>query len=360
MNDYELNIVKGVTLSPPVIGKITLGHTEFVELNGELCAQPVADDHFGLTTLSQDKETRVWNRHPLEASLADEGKLTQIPVRIAYNNPKLNLVNRFSVFDPLTGRVLCAGNGENARRVTDEGVKAMDCPRPEGCRYGRDAHCKSMSRAYFRVEGCEDELGVFALRTTSWNSLAYLGIRLTELAALTGNKIAGMPMMLVVRDKTSSLSYREPFYFADLVTRPGQTLLSAIKEARDYQSTLADAGLSLENMEKAVLAGLANGGFADEIDDVDEWLSHEAFVAAASADNAPLDDSMTKLAQNLQNLVAATIGSTAIDDVSAKHDMEPESASVTQLAAAQTPLVFDSASRADPMPEELAGSSAHT
>lgn len=42
---------------------------------------------------------------------------------------------------------------------------------------------RNMSRAYFQVEGQDDELGVFILRTTSFNSLNYLGTRLAQLSA---------------------------------------------------------------------------------------------------------------------------------------------------------------------------------
>ena len=174
-----MNIVKGVTLTPPVIGRITMGHTVVSKRNGESKAMPVKDDQFGLTTLVQNKTDRSWERHPLEAGIERaNGKLRAIPVRIAYDDPSLNLTNRYTAFDVKTGRVMCAGNGSTARRATEDGVKEIACPRPEGCEFGRTARCKNMARAYFRVDGQNDELGVFILRTTSYNSLNYLATRL--------------------------------------------------------------------------------------------------------------------------------------------------------------------------------------
>ena len=277
-----INTVKGITLTPPVIGRITLGHTEMRGTGDSAKARPVKDDHFHITTLVQNKTDRSWGVHPL-AKVVSEGqeKLRAIPVVIAYNDPNLSLSNHYSAFDMKTGRVLCAGNGITARRATTEGVQSIACPRPEACEHGVRLRCKSMTRAYLQIEGQTDELGVFALRTTSWNSLNHLATRLSQLSGLTGGKTAGMPMLLQMESKTSTQSYREPFQFADLVVRPGMTLLQAIKVAADYQDAMAAAGLSLEGMEDALRAGLANGDFADEIEDIDEFLSDEDLIAAA-------------------------------------------------------------------------------
>ena len=313
MSESTLSIVKGVTISQPVIGRITMGHTKLTDKG----ALPVRDDHFGITTLEQNKADRTWVRDPLEEAVltanAKEGeeganaKLTAIPVTVAYNDPNLNLNNNYSAFDPKKGRVLCSGNGVRARRCTESGVKEIDCPRPEGCAYGQDNRCKSMSRVYFRIEGSEDELGVHVLRTVSWNSLSSLASRFSQLAGLTGGKIAGMPMMLVLRRKTASASFRDVFYFADLVTRPGQKLVDAIKVAKDYQETLAQAGLSIDKMESNLRAGLANSDFADEIEDVDEWLSDEELVWAASGVSpSVIGSGLEELDKNLQRLVAAS------------------------------------------------------
>ena len=58
----RLAVNRGITLTTPVIGRITAGHT--VVKNDK--ALPVKDDHFTLTTLFQDKRTRVWEEHPLK------------------------------------------------------------------------------------------------------------------------------------------------------------------------------------------------------------------------------------------------------------------------------------------------------
>lgn len=303
----RLAVNRGITLTTPVIGRITAGHT--VVKNDK--ALPVKDDHFTLTTLFQDKKTRAWEEHPLQKTLTKgEEKLRAIPVRIAYNDVNLNLHNSFSAFDPQKGRALCVGNGTRARRITEDGVKEIDCPRPEACEYGQRQRCKNFSRAYFRVEGQEDELGAFILRTTSFNSLERLGSRLNQLSGLTGGRIANMPMLLVLETKTTSQSFREPIYFADLVTRPGMRILDAVKEARDYQEAMEQAGLSIEGQEEALRAGLANSDFADDLEDADEWLSDDDLIAIVEQQGPRTGlRGMDSLTQRLNSLTSQQPGS---------------------------------------------------
>lgn len=108
----KLNINKGITLTQPVIGRITMGHTI---IRGEGKALPVKDDHFTLTTLVQDKASRAWEEHPLQKKIVIDkkgnakDKLRSIPVRIAYNDPNLTLaLRRFHTVDI---RVAEAGAG---------------------------------------------------------------------------------------------------------------------------------------------------------------------------------------------------------------------------------------------------------
>ena len=117
-----------------------------------------------------------------------------------------------------------------------------------------------------------------------------------------------MPMMLVMESKTTTQSCRTPIYFADLVTRPGMKLIEAIQKANEYQKAMADAGLSIEGMEEQLRAGLANSDFADEIEDMDEWISDDALIAAVGEQAVRkgglkgMDNLTEKLAQlNAQN-----------------------------------------------------------
>ena len=276
--------VKGVTLTPPIIGRITMGHTEFSGSGPDIQAVSVADDSFNITTLVQNKVDRRWELHPIQETIkSGSDKLRAIPVVIAYNDPGLNVTNSFSVFDPISNRVTCSGDGESARRTEGAETTTFKCSGPETCVWGIQHRCKSFTRAYFRIEGQDDELGNFVLRTTSWNSLQRLASRLNELYALTGGRIAGMPMMLTMNDKTSKASMYEPFQFVDLVPRPGSSLIKAIGEAVAFQEAYEDAGLNLEALEECLRSGLEQSRLSDEIEDFEEFLSDGEFFGAVQA-----------------------------------------------------------------------------
>jgi hypothetical protein len=267
-------IIKGVTVTLPVVGRVMIGHTEMKKIEGEMRGVPVKDSFFTVTTNVQ-KPDRSWEPHPVAASLSKDGeKVTRIPIVIFYNDINLNLSNGYTAFDSRKGRVLCRGDGCKARRLTPDGVQSIDCPRPESCDFGRENRCKSMTRFFFRIEGqSPDDLGVFALRTTGLNSLTRLASHLGWYSAALKGKLAGLPMTLLVTGKSTQQSMRTPIYHVDLALREGHTCFDAIREAKAYQEAFAQAGISLDDIEASLLAGLANSDFADEIEDADEWES---------------------------------------------------------------------------------------
>jgi len=332
--ESNIKIITGVTLTPPTIGRIMMGHTELRGSGDGARAIPQKDDHFTITTLTQCAN-RIWEPHPIAAKLgrANE-KLTTIPVTVAYNDPNLTLHNRYSCFDAKTGRTMCAGDGTTARRITTAGVQSIECARPEGCEYGQNSRCKSMTRAYFRIDGQDDELGVFVLRTTSFNTLERLAGRLSRLHGLTGGKLAGMPMSLTINSKTSAASYRTPFWFADLVQRPGMTLAQAVANAVEYQRAQEEAGLSQEGLEAAIRAGLGQSDFADELEDAEEWLSDEELAGAA-------ERSLQR--QGLRGLdslaAAARQGEAASGQIEMQASSEPAASSAVSDGAAAAPPV---------------------
>lgn len=281
MNAPTLKIVKGVTITPPTIGRIMIGHVELRRSqDGTIKAIPAKDDHFTVTTLVQQQD-RVWEPHPIMGSLSKGGEnITAIPVRLAYNDPGLSLHNRYSAFAP-DRRIICSGDGESARRMTESGVQTTDCPGNEQCQYGREKRCKNMSRLYIQVEEQENPLGVFVLRTTSRNSLDSLAGTLSRLAGYTSCTLAGMPMMLTLTPMTTAQSMWTAFYVVGLELRAGMSLADALTEAKSYQESLAKAGLSQEGMETAMRTGLANSDFADVVEDPDEWVSDDDLAGRA-------------------------------------------------------------------------------
>ena len=135
-------MLKGLALTPPVIGRITIG--KVVEKNGKRL--PEKDDEFTITSQIQNKDG--WVNHPLNETLRKEhgSKLRNIPVRMLFNDPDLNLRANYTMFDRQTGRPVCVGNGETCRRATNTGIQSFPCPAPESCELAKGGNCKPYGR----------------------------------------------------------------------------------------------------------------------------------------------------------------------------------------------------------------------
>lgn len=255
-------MLKGLAITPPVVGRISIGRV--VERNGKRL--PEKDDQFTLTSQVQNREG--WILHPLDEALRKGagGKLRSIPVQLLFDDPALNLRADYSLFDRSTGRPVCVGNGETSRRMGKEGVTQESCPGPDACAFAM-GECKAYARLNVRV-GEEDEMGSFVLRTTSYNTIRTLAARLQYFHAVSGGRLACMPLELKLRGKSTTMSFRSAIYYVDLVVRSGLTLEQAIAQAREVNQSRRNAGFDQEALDEAARRGFANGAFEDLAEDV--------------------------------------------------------------------------------------------
>lgn len=340
-------MIKGLMITPPVIGRIAIG--KVVERNGKRL--PEKDDEFTITTQVQSRGQ--WILHPLDEALrqaasqpssgikegskpslsegSEEGdsglqpasaqpsqrtgrrslkekmgvatdaqqatdpqvqpaaatattparrKLRSIPVRVLFNDPDLNLRVHYTLFDRSTARPVCVGDGESCKRVTSQGLASMPCPGPDACAFGQDG-CKPYGRLNL-VIGDSDELGSFVFRTTGFNSIRTLTARLQYFAAVSGGHLAGMPLELKLRGKSTTQSHRSAIYYADLVARSGLTLNEAIVQAKEVSAQRQAAGFDQQALDEAARLGYANGSFEDSPEEA-EVIAEEFFPEAPSA-----------------------------------------------------------------------------
>lgn len=262
-------MIKGLAITPPVIGRISIGR--LVQKQDKWL--PEKDDSFTLTTQVQNREG--WLLHPLHqlyAESSSNGKLRAIPVRLLFNDSELNLRAEYSAFDRNNGRPLCVGNGESARRVTTEGLEDVACPGPERCPFGQQAGCKLYGRLNVQVDGQQDELGSFIFRTTGYNSVRTLAARLRYFEAGSGGLTHYLPLLLRLRAKTTTQSYRTPVYYVDLTLREGDDLTTVVSQARQEAERAEEAGVDTAQFEAAARLLLQNGQFEETEDEVPQLL----------------------------------------------------------------------------------------
>ncbi|HGN2666783.1 hydrolase or metal-binding protein [Pseudomonas sp. GD03903] len=281
-------MLKGLAITPPVLGRISIG--KVVEKNGKRL--PEKDDQFTITTQVQLRDH--WLLHPLDDELrkAQGGKIRSIPIRLLFNAPDLNFRAEYSLFDRQTGRPVCVGNGETCKRRGKDGIESLPCPSPDGCPLAKGGACKPYGRLNVAI-GDEDSLGSFVFRTTGFNSIRTLAARLQYLQAISGNRLACLPLELRLRGKSTRQSHGLPIFYVDITVRDGMSMEEALQHARDIDEARQAAGFDQNALDAAAQLGLANGAFEDS-DEEGEAIVHELAPEAptvpdtsSSAGNTP-------------------------------------------------------------------------
>ena len=255
-------MLKGLALTPPVLGRISIGKA--IEKNGKRL--PERDDQFTITSQVQSKDG--WLLHPLNDELRQgkDNKLRSIPIRLLFNEPELNFRADYTLFDRQSGRPLCVGNGETCKRVTQDGMQSLPCPSPDACPLARGNACKPYGRLNV-VIGDDDPLGSFVFRTTGFNSIRTLAARLHYFQAISGNRLAWLPLELRLRGKSTRQSHGTPIFYVDLTVRGGMNMAEALQAANELEALRQAAGFDQAALDDAARRGFANGAFEDSEED---------------------------------------------------------------------------------------------
>jgi len=297
-------MLRGLVITPPVLGRISIG--KVVEKAGKRL--PEKDDQFTITSQVQGAEG--WLPHPCDEGFrkAQGGKIRAIPIRLLFNNPELNFRAEYALFDRRTGRPVCVGNGESCKRRTESGVQSLPCPSPDGCTLAQNGACKPYGRLNVLI-GDDDPLGSFVFRTTGFNSIRTLSARLAYFQAISGNRLAYLPLELRLRGKSTRQSLGTPIYYVDLTVRSGVSVEEALIEAKNLELDRLEAGFDQVALETAARLGFSNGAFEESDDEGDsvveefypEWGNSQGDPGFASEKSAApslvdkLEDQMTRL-----------------------------------------------------------------
>lgn len=292
-------MIKGLTITPPVLGRISIG--KVIEKNGKRV--PQKDDQFTITSQIQGKDG--WVNHPIDEKLrqhSTNGKLRQIPVRMLFNTPELNLRAEYTLFDRQTGRPMCVGNGEMCQRRTNNGIESLACPSPENCPLGQNGNCKLFGRLYVNLDD-SDELGAFVFRTTGYNSIRTLMARLSYFNAVSGGLLSCLPLQLIIRGKSTAQSYRTPIYYVDLTLQEGISLKEAVENAQAIFKEQQNSGFDQQALEEIAKQGYVNSDFETQIEEGGE-IVEEFYPVDYSLDTQlpPINESWS-LEKGLQQSV---------------------------------------------------------
>ena len=274
-------MLKGLANTPPSLGRISIG--KVIEKSGKRL--PEKDDQFTITYQVQGKDG--WLLHPLNDELrkSQEDKLRSIPVRLLFNEPELNFRADYTLFDRQSGRPLCVGNGETCKRVTQDGMQSLPCPSPDACPLAKGGACKPYGRLNVLI-GDDDPLGSFVFRTTGFNSIRTLAARLHYFQAISGNRLACLPLELGLRGKSTRQSHGTPIFYVDLTVCSGMDMAEALQAANNLDEQRLSTGFDQNALDEAARRGFANGAFEDSEEDsgalIEEFFTAESTEPSAS------------------------------------------------------------------------------
>ena len=250
----EFMAVKGLTPQLAERGKVKIGEKGEMKTSqgGRQFAQPRKLDHFLITTMQRDAAGRLLPDAGLTARLKPEsGKITEIPVRLLYDDIDLNFPTRFACYRG--NRCWCSGDGEWAKRIgegrvddptvspgyrqaqaTEYGRVPCPCERQDPFYQGQD-RCKILGTLQVLIEGTDRIGGVWKFRTTSWNTVNAILSSLALIKTITGGPLAGIPLHLVLSPKTVT------------VPATGQNMVVYVVslEYRGPESKLAELGYDI-------------------------------------------------------------------------------------------------------------------
>ncbi|MEB0007241.1 hydrolase or metal-binding protein [Pseudomonas sp. RTB3] len=298
-------MLKGLAITPPILGRISIG--KVVEKNGKRL--PEKDDQFTITSQVQSRDG--WLLHPLDDEIrkSQNGKIRNIPIRVLFNEPDLNFRAEYSLFDRNTGRPLCVGNGETCKRHCEDGIKSLPCPSPDACSLAKGNACKPYGRLNV-VIGDDDPLGSFVFRTTGFNSIRTLAARLHYLQAISGNRLACMPLELRLRGKSTRQSHGAPIFYVDITVRSGLSLEEALIETKHTDESRRNAGFDQSALDRAAQQGFSNGAFEYTEDDttaiVEEFFPLTETDPITSPDPSRSRPTKPSLTEKLESLAANT------------------------------------------------------
>ena len=209
--------VKGLTPQLAERGKIKIGEKGETKTSqgGKQFAMPRKLDHFLITTMQRDAAGRLLPDTALMARLQPEGgKITEIPVRLLYDDIDLNFQTRYACYRG--NRCWCSGDGEKAQRLAGENngkYQEVPCPceRVDPYYTGQD-RCKILGTLQVLIEGTDRIGGVWKYRTTSWNTVNAVLSSLALIKTITGGPLAGIPLWMVLSPKTVTVPNIRPKY----------------------------------------------------------------------------------------------------------------------------------------------------
>jgi len=215
--------------------------------SGKKFQLPQKLDYFRVTTTQRDDSGNFALDSSVHEMIGD--KPTRIPILLMYNDVSMNFQSRYVCFKGK--RRWCSGDGESAMRLSNEGSgyvgTACPCERNEPEYEGQEV-CKTSGTLSCMIAGIEQVGGCWKFRTTGYNSTISILSSLSLISSMTGGRLAGIPLDLVVGPKTGINPHTGDAVTIYVVWVEYAGTMEALREA-GYQRALDEAKYNI-NMDQ--------------------------------------------------------------------------------------------------------------
>lgn len=143
-------------------------------------------------------------------------------------------------------------------------------------------------------------------RTTGFNSIRTLAARLLYFQAISGGRLACIPLELRLRGKSTRQSHRTPIFYVDLTVRSGMDMTEALQKASELDTQRIAVGFDQTALDDAARRGFGNGAFEDSEENshvvIEEFFGNtEAASTRSQGESLPTTNS---LADKLESLAS--------------------------------------------------------
>jgi hypothetical protein len=132
-----------------------------------------------------------------------------------------------------------------SKPLTKDSIQSLPGPSPDGCSLAQGNACKPYGRLNV-VIGDDDPL-----RT--------LAARLQYFQAISGNRLACLPLELRLRGKSTRQSHGTPIFYADITVRGGLSMEDALLAAKQRKEIRQAAGFGQTTLDRVARQGFNNG-----------------------------------------------------------------------------------------------------
>lgn len=241
--------------------------------------------------------------HPIHEGLlhgvepnADAQRIVEIPIKMFFDKTENSIAIKYQAFSS-DGVPVCSGNGKSCMRLTKcaddtDTYEQHACMGSEQCGFASlsDVKCRRQVKMVVQIDGQDDELSVFQVRSSSLNSYRTLQAQLKMIESRCGG-LRHVPLKLTLWQASNQASQYQPFDLFRLSFNAASEV-QALKLARAKRLEIQEAGIIDATDEIFASAGDEDLNGLEDFTLVSDFYDSEPAIRRGPKPSASLKDSL--------------------------------------------------------------------